>query len=67
MTKVRESTADTEEYAPGGEPIGWAVQGETYVYNLHDTEAGKVYYFACTGGGIGISTMTLTYEQVTGQ
>ncbi|MGM9742769.1 MAG: hypothetical protein ACI3ZC_06890 [Candidatus Cryptobacteroides sp.] len=64
-TKVRESTTDTEEYAPGGEPFGWAVQGETYVYNLHDTEAGKVYYFACTGGGIGISTMTLTYEQVT--
>ncbi|MCI5990365.1 MAG: hypothetical protein SOY98_08735 [Candidatus Cryptobacteroides sp.] len=52
---MRESTTDTEEYAPGGEPIGWAVQGETYVYNLHDTEAGKVYYFACTGGGIGIS------------
>ncbi len=57
-------TIDTAHtFVPGGESITWAQQGGTYSYNLEDTKPNTVYYFMCTGGGIGASSIDLTYEK----
>lgn len=50
-------------YVEGGEPILGLDQGETYTFNLSKTEIGKVYYLYCSAGGVGVSSLKLSYSK----
>ena len=54
----------TEEQAivSGGEVQLFTTQGEVYTYSLTGTTANTVYYILCSKTGVGISSITLTYE-----
>ncbi|MBO7603258.1 MAG: hypothetical protein J6S97_02455 [Bacteroidales bacterium] len=63
-TNVDTTIADAHTFVSGGGSISWPTGGQTYSYNLEGTTAGTRYYFMCTGGGIGVSSLELVYEKV---
>lgn len=51
-------------FVKGGESTGWTTGGETYTFNLEETEANTRYYLMCTATSIGVSKLDLVYEKV---
>ncbi len=62
-TAIVEADESKVSYTPGGDPIEFSNNGETYTFNLSDTESNTVYYLYCSALGVGVSELTLTYKQ----
>jgi len=60
--KVTETSSETYSCVTGGESVFWDVNEISYY--LEDTKVNTVYYLTCTLGGIGASSIALTYEKV---
>ena len=63
LTNEGTTIEEAHTFVSGGESITWATSGETYSYSLTGTAANTRYYFMCTGGGIGVSSLDLVYEK----
>lgn len=62
-SKVTDTTTEAYSYVAGGEQVAWNGDNANPVFILSNTVKDTMYYLTCTGGGIGVSRLVLTYEK----
>lgn len=61
---VAAKSGDADNCVYGGSPMAWNTKGTTYTFRLKGTTADTRYYLACSAVSIGVSSLTLVYEEV---
>jgi hypothetical protein len=62
VSDANKTSTESQATVSGGEVQLFTTQGEIYTYELSGTAANTVYYILCSKTGVGISSITLTYE-----